>query len=96
MNPLSQLNQQVSDSRPTKLAHKPDEPALQYSPLLPNPFLGLQPIERENRAAAATTTIIPRPVNRHGLVSPLADKCSNQIEFDFQNSFSRTERGIWS
>jgi hypothetical protein len=87
MNPLSLLNHLVSDSRTNKFAHKTDDPALQYSRLLPNPFLGLQPIELENRAAAATTTIIPRPVNRHGLVSPLADKCSNQIEFDFQNSF---------
>jgi hypothetical protein len=95
MNPLSQLNQQVSDSRPPKLAHEPDKPALQYSRLLPNPFLGLQPIERENMAAAATTTIIPRPV-RPGFVSPLANKCLDQIEFDFQNSFSWTERGIWS
>ena len=94
MNPLSQLNQRGSDFRPSRSTYKPA--GLQYSRLLPNPFLGLQPIERENMAAAATTTIIPRPVNRHGLVSPLADKCSDQIELDFQNSFSSTERGIWS
>jgi hypothetical protein len=71
-------------------------PSLNYARLLPNPFLGLPPIERENRAAAGTTTIILRPVNRRGPASPLADKCSDQIEFDFQNSSSWTEREIYS
>ena len=56
--------------------------------LPPSPFLGLRPIERENRAAAGTTEIIFRPVNRRGPASPLADKRSDQIEFNFQNSSS--------
>ena len=36
------------------------------SRLLPNPFLELGPIEREDKAAAETIKIILRPVNRRG------------------------------
>jgi hypothetical protein len=72
MNWRSQQNEQESES----------------SWQLPNPFLGLRPIERENRAAAGTTKITLRPANRRGPASPLAEKCPDQIEFDFRNSSS--------
>jgi hypothetical protein len=79
MNRRTQQNEQESESqlRP-KLAH----PDLQ----IPNPFCERRPFEPENRAAAVTTIL--RPVNRRGPASPLSDKYSVQLKFDFENSSS--------
>jgi hypothetical protein len=104
MNWRTQQNEQESESQLLpKLAH-PDlripNPFLGRAPIgrePPNPFLGLRPIERENRAAAGTTKIILRPVKRRRPASPLAGKCSDQIEFNFQygSSSSQLFRGAF-